>query len=357
MWLDSERTAAHFKPSPFRCVAVVPRDATPHVAQVLTGLELLRRNGVVSYRLQTCEQSPVWGSHARVMLQLAGTGELCLDAHDSDFIDEDALHRCLLYFKRSFDTSRHPVQNSKLRPLGLNYEIYADGFNWKALLFAAARMEHRRTIRLALGAVGAGPRPRLSELEPRRAHEVDERVLFMPRLWDPAEVESTKEREERIAINEKRVECLLLLRRHFGKRFTGGLVSCPLSTRSHPSLVLQDAETSRNNYLKLVQEHAICVATAGLHASTGWKFAEYVALSRAIVCERPRFAAPGLSEGENYLAFDEPDECLANCEKLLTDRRRRIEMMQANRNYYYSSLRPDVLVLNALNQALQRSIH
>jgi len=279
-------------------------------------------------------------------------GKLCFDVHDSDNIDEDSLRECLMYFKRSYNPRRHPTLSPKIRALGLNCEVYPSGLNMGALSFAARRRDYLTVLKHALAPVIGRPRPRVSEIEPTALrHLTGPRVLFLARLWDPAAVQSPEEREERLRINEKRVECIQLLRQQLGELFTGGLIECPVSKRTYPSLVVHASQTRRATYLRHVQRHEICIATAGLHGSTGWKFAEYLAKSRAIVCEQPSFSAPGLTEGTHYLPFDEPGECVAYAEKLLSNPSLRAQMMDANGKYFRRYLRPDALVANAIRQA------
>jgi hypothetical protein len=99
--------------------------------------------------------------------------------------------------------------------------------------------------------------------------------------------------------------------------------------------------------------HSIGVVTVGLHGSIGWKLAEYVTASRAIVTEPLDRVVPGpFVSPANYLEFRTPAECVARVRLLFDDRVLRNRMMAANRSYYLSWLRPDSLVMRTLEIAL-----
>jgi hypothetical protein len=110
---------------------------------------------------------------------------------------------------------------------------------------------------------------------------------------------------------------------------------------------------SKDNYLRQLRSFPICVATTGLHGSTGAKFAEYICLAKAIISERLLYAAPGdLREEQNYLSFTSAEECVAQARRLFDDGDLRHRLMSNNARYYNAWLRPDALVLNTLLQAL-----
>jgi hypothetical protein len=80
--------------------------------------------------------------------------------------------------------------------------------------------------------------------------------------------------------------------------------------------------TNKRHYLELVRSHAVCIATTGLHGSTGWKFSEYVAAARGIVTEPLRYEVPGDFKSEqNYLEFTNEDELIAGISDLVRNRR------------------------------------
>jgi hypothetical protein len=120
-------------------------------------------------------------------------------------------------------------------------------------------------------------------------------------------------------------------------------------------LILPPEATSQKNYLQTLKSFPICVATTGLHRSNGWKLAEYVAFSKAILTEKLAFEVPGRFKPErNYLEFSSPDDCVHCALRLIEDRSLRLALMRNNAAYFQLYLRPDRLIQNALTAALQQ---
>jgi hypothetical protein len=107
--------------------------------------------------------------------------------------------------------------------------------------------------------------------------------------------------------------------------------------------------------MKLLRQYPIGIATTGLFNSIGWKFAEYIGFSRAIVSEKLNFEAPGLESGKHYLGFTTLDECVEAVSTLMNDKDLCAQMMIRNHEYYQTYLRPDRMVWNALSTALEQS--
>src|SRR5438105_3346613 len=100
--------------------------------------------------------------------------------------------------------------------------------------------------------------------------------------------------------------------------------------------------TQRMDYLKLLRQFAVCVATTGYFDSIGWKFAEYTALGKAIACEPLRFELPGpIAPGANYLEFSTPEQCADRVAELFGSGAMRREMGQRNRAYFEGFGRPE----------------
>ena len=160
--------------------------------------------------------------------------------------------------------------------------------------------------------------------------------------------------EERLAINEVRAGCIRGLRHEFGNAFTGGLEHSAYAQKKFGDCLTNiPAMTSKKNYLELVKDNAICVSTVGLNQSIGWKFGEYVALSRAILSEKLAFEVPGeFGVNENYLEFTSVDQCVEQAVRMMENPALVAEMMQKNHEYYCNNLRPDALVRNCLSAAL-----
>jgi hypothetical protein len=123
--------------------------------------------------------------------------------------------------------------------------------------------------------------------------------------------------------------------------------------KHYPDCTLDGSLTRKGKYLALVKQSDICIASMGLHGSNGWKLAEYVAASKAIVSEHLRYEVPGnFSPQRNYLPFDRPEECVRNVGELIANERLAYRLKVNNYEYYHTFVRPDRLVLNTLIVAL-----
>jgi hypothetical protein len=147
------------------------------------------------------------------------------------------------------------------------------------------------------------------------------------------------------------------LRREFGNAFFGGIAPGKEACERFSDAVVPDARLCRpRNYLALLRQFPICVATSGLWKSNGWRLAEYAAQGKAIVTERLAYGVPGtFTPGANYLDFGTAEECVTAATRLMSDRQLRVQMSINNYHYYRSHVRPDSLVLNSLATALAHS--
>lgn len=352
------------------------RSLSPHLTQALTGLVLLHRAGVVRLRQvfigsgTADARASAYGPQAHeahLLVLLDGGTRVYYDTQDAQDINLVAAEQVDLYFKRSYAREAiPPALRAKVHPYGLNYAVYADGrdvFEIGRRLFfekdAAKRM--KALVRLTLSgfemsAVAPGFRATVGQMSAPPDRLQPPRVLFMARAWDPTDdpARPAEKAEQRRQINEARAACVRLLRKEFGAAFTGGFRHTPYALTHHKDVLLPDDRLStKENYIRLLREHSIGIATTGLHESIGWKLAEYVAFSKAIAAERLCFEVPGeLAAGDNYLEFDSPEMCVEQTLRLFTDRELREAMMERNQRYYEASLRPDVLVLRTLRMSM-----
>lgn len=146
-----------------------------------------------------------------------------------------------------------------------------------------------------------------------------------------------------------RARCIALLRKELGPRFLGGFVPDRFARERYGKLLATEGLTAREQYFEALRRFPICIATTGLHGTIGWKLAEYVAFSRAILCEPLPCQLPGgFAAGTHYLPFTRPEECVAQAQRLIANRDLRAGMMASNAEYYRAHVRPDSLVLHAL---------
>ncbi|WP_063283150.1 hypothetical protein [Lactococcus cremoris] len=89
----------------------------------------------------------------------------------------------------------------------------------------------------------------------------------------------------------------------------------------------------------MVKESDICITTTGLHRSIGWKFAEYIAASKAIVTEKLNYS-PGteLKANTNFLEFDTSEELINQVMKLVNNKKLLNAMKISNKSYYHDDV-------------------
>jgi hypothetical protein len=351
---------------------------SPHLQQLYTGFSMLHAAGRIELSQRLIKNRTIRyasdaehlrdAGHAHLDAVVGGEIKLHFDTHDAGEIAIGELETCDYYFKRSFSRAWvdcvPPKQRSKVLPLGLNYRVYSSHVDRFALRRSmllntgvrskAAGLKRALDVRNRLGF-----HPRLEDIEAPPDHEAAPKILFLAATHDPRnDPERSPEKvEERREINEARAQCIRLLRRALGDRFLGGFSQNAFSLRHYPDLVIANRDmTTQASYVEIMKRHTICIATTGLHGSTGWKLAEYVACSRAILSEPLLFEVPGeFSEGRNYLLFTSPEECVERAQELISNKELRSRLMTNNALYYQSYVRPDSLVHNALATAMSAS--
>jgi hypothetical protein len=346
-----------------------------HLQQLFTGFVMLHARGLVGLS-QARSREPlssgpahhlknVGGAHLTVVIN--GEIRVHYDCHDAAELHEEQLERCDFYFKRSYSQpyvdslKRHA---GKVLPLGLFYRVLPERFHLASIERALLGSRGlRETLNSLVDAVDVRNwlkySARVRELEALPEPDQPPRVLFLAAAHDPyrrAERAPQKIEEMRL-INDTRARCIRLLRKALGPRFFGGFIHTRYSAANYGDcLAADDAVTRKRNYIKLLKSFPIGIATTGLHGSIGGKFAEYVALSKAIVSEPLNYQVPGeLQAGRNYLEFASPEQCVEQAMHLMEHREERTRKMLNNALYYQSYLRPDALVLNSLLKVLSNA--
>jgi hypothetical protein len=354
---------------------LISHAATDHLQQVYTGFRLLHQRGLIRLS-QHCTRDGVAvssdqhlrdssGGHLRVIVN--GRIRVHYDCHDSFEIHEKNLEQCDFYFKRSFLRSYvdgFQAHAGKIFPLGLHYSVLPDSPDpyavRRALALGKGLNAKLASLIDALG--GANPlryAARMRDLESLPNYDLPARVLFLVTAYDPysRRDRSKAKIEEYIRINETRARCIQVLRKELGPNFLGGFTHNAYTVKNYREFLVADhGVTVKKRYLETLKSYPICIATTGLHGSIGWKFAEYVALSKAIVSEKLNYEVTGdLREGRNYLEFGTPEQCAERCTRLMEHRATRNALMLNNALYYQSYLRPDALVSNSLLKALAQA--
>jgi len=329
-----------------------------HLSQLYAGFEILQAKGIVDVRLigtAAYTGKPILKvriNNRYTVIYDTLDGLNWIDGSLTDNLEYFRNHiRADFYFKRSFDDKliEYAPQNCQVLPLGLNYYI-------------TPKTLHKKNIKDSLkNAIRNNPMVARylkinhsdifnEEFEYYPVVNNVNRILFLTRLWDPGEVKQDNLKAEREVLNQYRIDCIRLCKKEFGDQFTGGLQQDKFTTGSrYGELVAPYELTKRSFFLNQIKASNICIATTGLHGSIGFKLAEYLAASRAIITEPLNFRVPGNFEnGKNYFSFSNAEELVKNISRLAGNRDAISDMMHHNFIYYHNFLRPDMLVLNTL---------
>ena len=350
---------------------------SPHVSQLYTGFSLLRMNGEISLKqtlVNYCHKGREMMKHLEpqalngLFVTLNDEKVLFYDTSDGPSLNDDALEIADAYFKRSYLYTAIPdFFRSRVFPLGLNYEVYTGKLDhhefartfFRKNLISGRPVELMRSI-AKFASISFLPTTLNMYSLPKPDHEP--RVLFMARAWDPdGELPGSslplEQKHQRACLNETRARCIKLLRKELGPYFYGGFDQSHYAKEKFKDLLLDNSSiSSKKNYISLLHQHPICIATTGLHGSIGWKMGEYVAFSKCIVSEKLNFTVPGnFAKDRNFFEFDTPELCLQKVMELVGDRFARRQMMEANWLYYTTHLRPERLVANTLILANEMS--
>ena len=350
---------------------IIAASDVEHLQQIYTGFAKLHREGkivlgqTIPSDAKKARGADRWVNYKffNTTVVLNGTTQICYDTHDWNWIDEEILAGCDFYFKRSYDpqfisTLEH---GNRVFPLGLNYQVASsefDIFKLKRAAFYSGKDRVKATLKgLRIdNLLRQRETERIDNLESAPDPDIEPRVLFMARAWNPETIESKKQKSAVEAINETRATCIEVLRKELGDKFYGGLAHDEYSKKYFSNALLtDDASSSKRNYLEILKRFPICVATVGLNGSNGWKLAEYVAHSKVILSEPLVYQVPGSFEaGQNYIEFNGADKLAAAAVRLIEDRDLRTEIMANNFAYYNNYVRPDALIANSLNVVLEK---
>jgi hypothetical protein len=370
-----------------------------HLTQICAGFELLRKQGKLRYTFRRENPSPTLGrphfGHSAYLYAADEDGTATVfDTHDKGWLqlppaDFDADMETLnvrAYCRRSYRPELYTESKYALlqKPLGLNYHVSCPHNPYLQMSLRDWREAnepwrkhtlHRKLVSLM------PPVPRFglysdalfypNAFTQPPDHETDGTVLFLCRNWFPlgedpnvsADLPVEKQVELQIAHNPaletiynmdlNRAALIRALRDTYGPKAIAGMTDTAFSRLLFPDLIERGTILQRSNFLAAIKKADVCLATIGLHQSTGWKFAEYVAAAKAIVSEHPYYTTVGdFSAGQNYLGFASLEEAMHLVESLLLNPQKRFAMQAANSAYYQAFMAPDVLVARALELSL-----
>ena len=342
---------------------IISTSDSNHLSQIYTGFKQLQSEGRIRLSQSFHDRSAASDENTapHKLLVLINGRRVLYDMSDGGGIHKEAIERIDFCFKRSFSKERVKALGveAKVFPLGLNYAVAPDRVDFFGFRRALrhAKGIHRVTGALyALKCYRSSKHLRVNQLQAPPNFEAPARIIFLTTTYDPGRSKTDQKKKETDHINRTRAECIRALRREFGDRFLGGIsFNAGIKKGYEDCLIPDKAFTRRDNYIRILKHYPICVATTGLHGSIGWKFGEYVALSKAILSEKLLYAAPGLQPGKNFLEFATPAQCVEEAQRLMTDRDLRAQIMLNNAYYYMEYLKPDVMIMKSILTALARS--
>lgn len=329
-----------------------------HLSGIYVGLELLRRQNKINFKFDFSEASK---SQYPLLNGSFNSKSFCIDCLDGYNWIEGSLADNLNYFKVKFNYDFVIKRNfnldlSIIKPestflnLGFNYAVGLSYFSFYSFFsnFWLNPYWYLRYIRLLSGYFD------YRSFEVHSIFSNDIKILYQVRLWNPLDAKNLLIQEQRKQMNLFRISCVRALKKNFSSIAITGVEDSDYARSVCPDLVISKQETMRLNYFNHVRRSSICVTSNGLHNSIGWKMGEYVAASKAIVCENPYFLfPPNFLEGQNYLGFSTPEELLIQVDKLLSQPNEIKGMMNSNHEYYQNYQRPDKLVWNIFSQMLE----
>jgi len=350
---------------------VAPGHPMYHGSSVLSGLALLESRGAICLRLK---KGTALDSHPRALIRLdvrnvGGTRrKLIIDLADrADSFSIAAIEQSDLYFKRSFVSSDilalTACRTERIVPFGLNFA----SLNRRAiathlriavnLLSQRLSAQHSKKVDSALRefaqrvqlAYGIPSAAAFECIARGTGSKSEGTVLLQTRIWPPQPRGDDFE-----GVNKNRIALVQALQVGLGARFVGGIIADEFSESNCPSKALIRSATNMREYAREVKKARIGVYVRGLHDSLGFKMAEYLAAGLCIVSEPLRHELPvSLQEGINYLPFTSPEECLAQCLRLLSHPVDAERMRAANLDYYRRWVEPSAHMWNVLTRSFQ----
>lgn len=342
---------------------VSPRHDALGASSVVAGLAALAGSGELRLALGPLRSATIEPHVFRFEVGDTASGEtrrVALEVFDrADRFDRHTLREVDVYFKQTLD--REPLEalpgdlRSKIRPAGLTFATRVAGTRRlvarSALASSAAWvLSHGRrgALRTALrrlreGVDIAGTLP-IADWERSSGDEVLHEVVYQTRLWPPEPGHDV----DRRAVNQGRVDMVRALRAEFGGSERIGVIHSDFAAAEAPDTLLS-RKISRREYARQLRTSLISVNTHGLDGSPGFKIGESLAAGTAMVSQPFRFELPEpLRPDVHYLPFTTPEECVAQCRRLLEDGELAERLRSGNLRYYHRFVRPEAHVRNLL---------
>lgn len=321
---------------------------SPHLTQIYDGFARLQQKGLIALKAKR-----ITLEHSKPVIKVIVNNKYTLiyDTLDGlNWIDGNLKENlkyfksnieCDFYFKRSFKPElQNHLKKGKIHPLGLNFPFDYEG-NYPLTISERFKSLVKQYIKKDTF--------KQTTYEYPPVKHPTTKILFLCGLWNPEQVNSSELKAQRNQINNDRMAFVRACKSEFGDQFTGGIQIDNYSQRIAKDLLVPSTITKKQNFLNAIKEHNICIATTGLHYSTGWKFAEYTAASRAIISEPLHYGLPGdFKKDKNYLSFSNTEELIANIHNLLNNPSKMEDMMMENHQYYTNYVYSEKMILNTL---------
>lgn len=355
-----------------------------HLSQICVGYKLLENKGILKIKeVKLCPELKKTYHFAPIMEVIINNKIIAYDLSDGyqnilkDSIFDNSISHVDLYYKRSYDINKHNnlINKSKIKPLGLNYQCSCKNNpfleidksqDYKGIINYIRNKYYKiRAYQTFYSKI------HYSVFE-HNHHYKNYNLLFSCRLWDlnsisPESIQETypyldfqeaKNEYDRIInetnlLNEQRIDIVRTLKKEFKNRFIGGIEYSNFSMKKCSDLVIPLSNSNKFSYMKHVHSNIIGISSVGLHQSIGWKFAEYVAASKAIISDSLNYSLPGnFNRKKNYIEYSSTDDLITKANDLLSDINQIHYIESNNRDYYEKYLRPDSLVYNTIKSLL-----
>jgi len=261
----------------------------------------------------------------------------------SNFWEDSLLNWCDVYAKRNINPRFTSLTQHKIIPFGLNSACHSRRSRIAAMTAIANTLP--RASKARLGEIYRYlATPHWKAFEHRPDQGVDDTILFQTRVWDPQDAPGDE------MVNEQRISLLRTLKREFGHRLIGGVVPNPFA-RQYFSDLITDQPCRHPQYIRWAKRPLIGIYFRGLFGSLAFKMAEFLSASKCIVSE-PIYNEL-VSPLDHISVYRSNDECLAACERLLTDKSLADAQRQQSWNYYQQYVDPQAHMADLLSRARQ----
>jgi len=329
---------------------VGPEQNLYHLSKVLTGLSELAEDGQIELGFTTVCEAACQTAEAALHLLItneAATLNVVFDTFDrSDYFETTLLEHCDFYFKRSFRASDicllPAAWQHKIVRFGLNYGCRSSRGEARLLEFQVQQSSLQHYLNA----------PAFGDFEQSPDTYVAPSIVFQTRAWAP---NSTSDNVEEV--NESRAGIIRALRKSFPGRFHGGFIRNPHALQRYPDL-LSTYSSEQGEYVRLIKRCLVGISSRGLHHSVPFKVPENMAASLAIVSEPLRTELPvPYVPGTDFIEFRTPEECVDQCDHLLSNPSLVSSLREASWRYYESQVKPAQHVGNLLERALRLGKH